>query len=75
MNPELSDADQLAAFIQFIYQSYEKTHPVFGDADAGEIAEHAAPLEPLLRKGLPSDKKARILDYGCGDGVLLSMAE
>jgi SAM-dependent methyltransferase len=75
MKPEPSDAEQLAEFRQFIYQSYASAHPIFGDADAGEIAGRAAPLEPLLRKGLPADRNARILDFGCGDGVLLSVAE
>src|SRR5580704_11181174 len=75
MKPEASDADQLAEFKKFIYQSYAKTQPIFGDAAASEISGRSAPLEPLPRKGLPPDRKARILDYGCGDGVLLSTAE
>jgi SAM-dependent methyltransferase len=73
MKPDDTSADQLAEFKKFVYQSYEKSHPVFG-AEASVIGR-SAPLEPLLRKGLPADTKARILDFGCGDGVLLSVAE
>jgi SAM-dependent methyltransferase len=73
MTPQDTNADQLAEFKKFVYQSYEKSHPVFstGDSNIGRTA----PLEPLLRKGLPSDMSARILDFGCGDGILLSVAE
>ncbi len=70
-----SDADQLAEFRQFIYQSYAKSNPNYANLDPGETEGRAAPMEPLLRKGLPPDKAARILDFGCGDGVLLSTAE
>ena len=48
----------------------EKGHKIFADAETRE-----AEVEALLLKGLPPDKKARILDFGCGDGLLLGVAQ
>lgn len=67
--------DELNEFKQFMYNSYEKTHAVFANAGADDGGSRAATFEMLLRKGLPADKQAPILDFGCGDGIVLSVAE
>ena len=65
-----TETAELDAFKRFVYQSYEKGHKIFAHAETREPE-----LEALLLKGLPPDKKARILDFGCGDGLLLGVAQ
>ena len=65
-----TETAELDAFKRFVYQSYEKGHKIFAHAETREPE-----LEALLLKGVASDKKARILDFGCGDGLLLGVAQ
>jgi len=65
----------LSEFKQFIYSSYGRTHPVFADESESESSGRSRLIETLLRKALPDDKNAPILDFGCGDGLLLSIAQ
>jgi 2-polyprenyl-3-methyl-5-hydroxy-6-metoxy-1,4-benzoquinol methylase len=67
--------DELNEFKQFMYNSYENTHAVFANAGADEGGSRAATFEVLLSKGLLLDKQAPVLDFGCGDGMVLSVAE
>jgi len=62
------------SFRDFIYGSYGDTHHVYGNADAAASPGRRAQIETALRKWLPADRQARILDFGCGDGTLLSIA-
>ncbi|HVO32430.1 MAG TPA: class I SAM-dependent methyltransferase [Elusimicrobiota bacterium] len=71
----LTETAELGAFKRFVYQSYEKGHKIFAHAETSESLGRIAELEALLLKGLPPDKKARILDFGCGDGLLLWVAQ
>jgi SAM-dependent methyltransferase len=68
------ESESLSQFREFIYRSYGQTHPVFGAMNESDIGREAQ-VAALLRKALPSNKKAQILDFGCGDGLLLSVAQ
>lgn len=75
MSPPSPEKPTLDEFKQFIYGSYAQTHNVLADALEGEATQRMRQFETLLRKALPDDKQAPILDFGCGDGVLLSAAQ
>jgi len=76
MSADAPNAPSLDEFKQFIYGSYTRTHAVFAEHKAAtEGIGRALQTEALLRKALPPDKSARILDFGCGDGLLLSVAQ
>lgn len=75
MGTVFSDTSDLAEFRNFVYDSYTATHKHFSKKEQGVSVGRALQLEALLRKGLPPDRQAPILDFGCGDGVTLSVAE
>ena len=62
-------------FRGYIYASYAETHAVYGDPAKSASPGRRAQLETALRRWLPSRRDARILDFGCGDGALLSVAK
>lgn len=55
------------------YAQYVSTHtsPLYGTESLGSIRERFLAWERYFGKFLPSDKKARILDLGCGSGSLV----
>ncbi|HEY1943541.1 MAG TPA: class I SAM-dependent methyltransferase [Roseiarcus sp.] len=71
---DLGSPDQ-QAFRDFVYGNYETTHHVYGVADVAATPGRRRQIAAALRKWLPADRAARILDFGCGDGTLLSIAE
>jgi SAM-dependent methyltransferase len=76
MSAESPDRPSLDEFKQFIYGSYTKTHSTFADHKvAKEGIGRRLQIEAWLKKALPADKTAAILDFGCGDGLLLSVAQ
>jgi 2-polyprenyl-3-methyl-5-hydroxy-6-metoxy-1,4-benzoquinol methylase len=60
---------------EFVYAHYEETHRVYGDAKVAASPGRRRQIALALGKWLPADRAARILDFGCGDGTLLSIAE
>lgn len=75
MSAEAPDTASLDAFKQFIYRSYVQTNPVFAKRAPRGGAGRWLQIETFLRKSLPADKKSSLLDFGCGDGLLLSVAQ
>jgi 2-polyprenyl-3-methyl-5-hydroxy-6-metoxy-1,4-benzoquinol methylase len=75
MPETILQSNDLDEFKAFIYNSYLETHPVYTNKIDDEFAGRYWILKDFLAKALPSDKTAVILDYGCGDGKLLSVAQ
>lgn len=73
--PDSAPETGLDQFRQFIYSSYSETHFIYSDDAASAGKGRALSIETLLGKTLPADKTAPILDFGCGDGQLLSVAQ
>ncbi len=71
---DLSPPDR-QAFRDYVYGNYERTHHVYGAADVAATPGRRRQIAAALRRWLPADRAARILDFGCGDGTLLSIAE
>ncbi|WP_026606377.1 class I SAM-dependent methyltransferase [Methylocapsa acidiphila] len=65
----------LDEFRRFIYDSYTETHPALGDHIRDDDVQRSWQLQVLLRGALPPGKDGPLLDFGCGDGLLLSVAE
>jgi SAM-dependent methyltransferase len=63
------------SFRSTIYGSYGDTHHVYGDAAVAASRGRRTQIETALLRWLPADRGARVLDFGCGDGTLLSIAE
>lgn len=64
----------IAAFRKYIYGQYEKTHQVYSDALISDAKGRRAQIRRLLYRHLPTNRQSRIVDFGCGDGLLLSVA-
>jgi len=69
------ETSRLQEFRNFIYGSYDKTHPVYASPEASSGAGRLAQLKGFLKRALPADRTSKILDFGCGDGTLLAVAE
>jgi 2-polyprenyl-3-methyl-5-hydroxy-6-metoxy-1,4-benzoquinol methylase len=67
--------DRPQAFRDFIYRNYGETHHVYANAAVADSPGRREQITAALRKWLPQDRSARILDFGCGDGALLAVAE
>ena len=65
----------LDQFRQFIYSSYSETHFIYAGDVTSEGIGRSLSIETLLGKTLPVDKTAPILDFGCGAGQVLSIAQ
>lgn len=60
-----------AAFRQRLYERYASTHAARGaDVEASEAGRRPY-HDRLIRQYFPVERAARILDLGCGDGLLL----
>ncbi len=66
---------ELERFRRFVYDSYSATHAVYSSEEAGLRRGRQVTLRRFLEDHLPTDRSASILDFGCGDGLLLSTAE
>jgi hypothetical protein len=71
-NPTANGLDQ---FRQFIYDNYEKSHGIFSDETESAWQRRFQGHISVLRLTLPSDRTAPILDFCCGDGLLLAVAQ
>jgi 2-polyprenyl-3-methyl-5-hydroxy-6-metoxy-1,4-benzoquinol methylase len=71
----MSGQSELERFRRFVYNSYSETHAVYSDEEAGLSRGRQVTLRKFLESHLPRDRSAFILDFGCGDGLLLSTAE
>lgn len=69
------DGQSLREFRRFIYASYSDTHAVYSEAESSESRGRQLNLKGFLQRHLPTNRAASILDFGCGDGVLLATAE
>jgi 2-polyprenyl-3-methyl-5-hydroxy-6-metoxy-1,4-benzoquinol methylase len=65
--------NDLKSFRDFVYGNYHDTHGVYSADTIG--GGRRAQLRAFLAGHLPADRTAAILDFGCGDGALLSIAE
>jgi SAM-dependent methyltransferase len=72
---ECASGEDSRACREFVYAHYETTHRVYGDAQVAATPGRRRQIARALDKWLPADRAARILDFGCGDGALLSIAE
>jgi 2-polyprenyl-3-methyl-5-hydroxy-6-metoxy-1,4-benzoquinol methylase len=70
-----ADVNDLDRFREFIYGSYELTHHVYSDQTIAATPGRLAQIREVLSRQLPENRQAKILDFGCGDGLLLSIAE
>jgi len=68
-------ANGLSQFRQFIYDNYDKTHGIFSDETESAWERRFQGHISVLRLTLPSNRTAPILDFGCGDGLLLAVAQ
>jgi 2-polyprenyl-3-methyl-5-hydroxy-6-metoxy-1,4-benzoquinol methylase len=75
MSTDRIDNSELARFREFIYGSYQTTHHVYSDTTVANSEGRRTQIRSLLSRGLPANRHSRILDFGCGDGLLLSVAE
>jgi 2-polyprenyl-3-methyl-5-hydroxy-6-metoxy-1,4-benzoquinol methylase len=66
---------ELRKFKQFIYDNYHAGHRVFGDETEGSWDKRFYGHQSVMRLMLPPNKAAPILDFGCGDGLLLAVAQ
>ncbi len=67
--------DHTQALRSFIYNSYGETHHVYADPAVADSPGRRRQITAALSKWLPAERRARILDFGCGDGALLAVAE
>lgn len=78
MAPEPNTSLQPSAlrkFKQFIYDHYHDSHGLFGDETEIAWDKRFDSHKSVMRLLLPPNKAAPILDFGCGDGLLLAVAE
>ena len=68
-------ANGLSQFRQFIYDNYDKTHGIFSDETESAWERRFQGHISELRLTLPSNRTAPILDFACGDGLLLAVAQ
>ena len=70
--PEVSELDQ---FKHYIYGNYHDTHVIFGNDSETDWQRRLQGHIPVMRRLLPPNKTGAILDFGCGDGLLLAAAQ
>jgi SAM-dependent methyltransferase len=75
MSNDRIDNSDLGRFREFIFGNYATTHHVYSDAAVAHRDGRREQIRSLLACHLPANRRSRILDLGCGDGLLLSIAE
>jgi len=71
----MQDVTELTRFRDFVYGSYSETHSVYSDDQVNRGQGRQLTLKRFLETNLPADRSVSILDFGCGDGLLLATAE
>ncbi|MCI0465641.1 MAG: class I SAM-dependent methyltransferase [Beijerinckiaceae bacterium] len=69
------EAGGLAPFKQVMYDNYDQTHRNYGNHTESAWQARFQGHVQVLRAMLPPGKSAPILDLGCGDGLLLAVAQ
>jgi len=75
MSIPADENSDLSSFRNFVYGSYAETHAIYSDESAGNSHVRAQHFTRSLGRLLPADRSSRILDFGCGNGTLLSVAQ
>ncbi|MCI0598968.1 MAG: class I SAM-dependent methyltransferase [Beijerinckiaceae bacterium] len=70
-----SEGNELAQFKQLMYDNYDQTHCNYSDHGESVWEARFRGHVSVLRSMLPPNKTAPILDLGCGDGLLLAVAQ
>lgn len=58
-----------------VYGSYRQTHGTYSNVQISSNRGRNATNVRILKRVLPKDKSINILDFGCGDGFTLGIAE
>lgn len=74
MADPISEETDLDRFKAFVYSSYLETHPTYTSEIEETYDGRYWTLRKFLSERLPPARDSVILDYGCGDGKLLSIA-
>jgi hypothetical protein len=70
-----AEVSELGQFKQFIYDNYHETHGIFGNEAESAWERRFRGHVPVMRQLLPANKTGPVLDFGCGDGLLLAVAQ
>ncbi len=71
----VAEVSELGQFKQFIYDNYHETHGIFGNEAESAWERRFRGHVPVMRQLLPANKTGPVLDFGCGDGLLLAVAQ
>ena len=71
----LAEVSELEQFKHYIYGNYHETHGIFGNESETDWQRRLQGHIPVMRRLLPPNKTGAILDFGCGDGLLLAAAQ